>query len=345
MTDRLDACIVAEAGTIRDAMQALDSGADQIALVVSADGRLVGVVTDGDLRRAQLAGASLGSPLASALNRGFVSVGSGEGRAEVLELMRARRIGAIPVLDDDGRPVGLHLLHAFLAPAERTNHAIVMAGGQGVRLRPLTETVPKPMLRVAGRPILERTILHLVGSGITRISISINYLGHVIEEHFEDGSRFGARIDYLREDEPLGTAGALGLLPQPPTEPLLLMNGDLVTSADVGGLLDAHVALGAMATIGVRRYLHAVPFGCVERDGDRVVRLEEKPTVEREVNSGIYALEPEVVARVPRGERLTMPELIEGLLADELPVAAFEIEDDWIDVGQREQLTRARTGD
>jgi len=345
VTDRLQACIVPAGGTVRDAMQALDSGADQIALGVDGDDRLVGVVTDGDLRRALLAGATLDDLVDPYLNREFVAVRASEGRAEVLELMRARRIGAIPVLDGDGRPVGLHLLHTFLVPVERTTHAVVMAGGQGVRLRPLTETVPKPMLRVAGRPILERTILHLVGSGITRISISVNYLGHVIEDHFQDGSRFGARIDYLREDEPLGTAGALGLLPEPPTEPVLLMNGDLVTSADVGGLLDAHASLGAVATIGVRRYVHAVPFGCVEREGDRVVRLEEKPTIEREVNSGIYALSPVAVARVERRVRLSMPDLIDGLLADGLSVAAFEIEDDWIDVGQREQLSRARTGD
>lgn len=344
MTDRLDVCIVAETGTIRDAMRTLDSGAGQIALAVDAGGRLTGVVTDGDLRRALLAGAALESPVGPFLNRRFVSVRSGEGRADVLELMRARRIGAIPVLDGDDKPVGLHLLQAFLEPAERTNRAVVMAGGQGVRLRPLTETIPKPMLRVAGRPILERIVLHLVGSGITHISISVNYLGHVIEEHFEDGSRFGAHIDYMREDQPLGTAGALGLLSESPTEPLLLMNGDLVTNADVGGLLDAHAAGGAVATIGVRRYLHAIPFGCVERHGDRVVRLEEKPTVEREVNSGIYALSPAAIARVRPNEPLSMPELIDGLLTDGLPVGAFEIEDDWIDVGQREHLARARTG-
>ena len=174
-----------------------------------------------------------------------------------------------------------------------------MAGGQGVRLRPLTDTVPKPMLRVAGRPILERTILHLVGSGITRISISVNYLGHVIEEHFQDGSRFGARIDYLREDEPLGTAGALGLLPEPPTEPVLLMNGDLVTSADVGGLLDAHAqaraprprsASGATSTPSRSAASSATAIGSSASS--------EKPTVEREVNSGIYALSPVAVARV-----------------------------------------------
>ena len=344
MTARLEAAIAPEAGSIRDAMRALDAGAGQIALAVDGAGRLVGVVTDGDLRRALLAGSTLDAPVAPVLNRRFVAVQAGEGRADVLELMRARRIGAIPVVDGDGRPVGLHLLQTFLEPVERTNRAVVMAGGQGVRLRPLTETVPKPMLRVAGRPILERIVLHLVGSGITRISISVNYLGHVIEEHFEDGARFGARIDYLREDQPLGTAGALGLLPEPPTEAVLLMNGDLVTNADVGGLLDAHAAAGAVATIGVRRYLHAVPFGCVERDGDRVVRLVEKPTVEREVNSGIYALSPSAVGRVRPGIALSMPELIDGLLADGLRVGAFEIEDDWIDVGQREQLAQARTG-
>jgi dTDP-glucose pyrophosphorylase len=342
VTSALDAYLVADSATLRDAMAAVDRGAARIALATDADGRLTGVVTDGDLRRALLAGTNLTDPVAPVLTRRYLSVTPADGRAAALELMRARRIDAVPVVDADGRPVGLHLLQQFLEPVTRTNWAVIMAGGRGVRLRPMTDDLPKPMLPVAGRPIIERLVHHLVGFGLKRIFVSVNYMGDVIEDHLGDGSRFGARIEYLREDDALGTAGALGLLPQSPTEPILLLNGDLVTSADLGGLLDAHVARGHRATIGTRRYLHTVPFGCIERDGDRVTALHEKPTLEREVNSGIYALDPAVVARVEPGRRVDTPDLIADLLAAGEPVGAFEIEDEWIDVGQREQLAAAR---
>jgi dTDP-glucose pyrophosphorylase len=340
----LDACIVPVGGTIRDAMRALDAGARQIALAVDGDGRLAGVATDGNVRRALLNDATPDDPLEPILTRSFVAVGPTEGRAEVLDLMRARSIGSIPVVDGAGRPIGLHRLNEFLDPAPRPNSAVVMAGGQGTRLRPLTTVVPKPMIRVAGRPILERIVLHLASHGISHVYLAINYLGSVIEEHFGDGSRFGARIEYLREDQPLGTAGALGLLPRP-EHAILVMNGDLVTQADLGGLLDTHASGGYVATIGVRKYLHTVPFGTVERDGPNVVALEEKPTLVREANTGMYALSPELVARVAANERLDMPDLVNGALERGEPVGAFEIEDDWIDVGQREQLDRARRGE
>jgi NDP-sugar pyrophosphorylase family protein len=219
-----------------------------------------------------------------------------------------------------------------------------MAGGQGVRLRPLTENTPKPMLRVAGRPILERIVLHLVGHGLRRVFIAINYLGHVIEEHFGDGSRLGCRIEYLREEQPLGTAGALGLLPDRPVEPVLVMNGDLVTQADLGAMLDFHVGGAYAATIGIRRYLHAVPFGVVEREGDRVIEVEEKPTIARDASSGIYTIGPALVELVAPRKPFSMPDLIAAALARGDRVGAYEIEDDWIDVGQRDQLERARNG-
>jgi dTDP-glucose pyrophosphorylase len=338
----IEELLVPEDATIREAMLALERGARRIALAVDPAGRLVGVATDGDLRRALLAGAGIDGPLAPSLSRDFVTVGPGEDRARVLELMWARRIAAIPVVDAARVPIGLHLLDDVLQPIERPNWAVVMAGGRGIRLGPLTTTVPKPMLRVAGRPILERIVLHLVGVGVDRIFLAVGYLGQVIEEHFGDGSRFGSSIEYLREESPLGTGGALGLLPEPPVDPVLVMNGDLVTQADLGGLLDVHIRSGCTATIGIRRYLHTVPFGCVERDGDRVVALEEKPTLARDVNAGIYALEPSLVRRVAAGRPLAMPDLVGDALERGEPIGAFTIDDDWIDVGQREQLDQAR---
>jgi dTDP-glucose pyrophosphorylase len=344
MRSGLDDCLVSESGTIRDAMVALERGARRIAVAVDGRGRLVGIATDGDLRRALLAGATLDSPVGACLSRSPVTVGPDEGRADVLELMSSRRVAAIPVVDDSGLPIGLHLLDEAIQPRDRPNWAVVMAGGRGTRLRPLTETVPKPMLRVAGRPILERIVLHIVGTGIDRIFLAVGYLGEVIQNHFGDGTRYGARIDYLREDSPLLTGGALGLLPEPPTEPVLVMNGDLVTQADLGGLLDAHAASRAVATIGYRRYLHTVPFGTIERDGDRILTLEEKPTLTRDVNAGIYALDPSLVARVEAGRPIALPDLVGEAIDRGESVAAFAIDDDWIDVGQREQLDRAREG-
>jgi dTDP-glucose pyrophosphorylase len=344
MASPLEPYLVDVRGTIRDAMAALDRGANRIALAVDGDGRLVGVATDGDLRRALLDGRTLADPLAGVITREFVALPAGAERSDALEYMRARRLTAIPVTDEERRPVGIHLLHDFVTRVDRPNWAVVMAGGKGARLRPLTDTVPKPMLRVAGRPILERIVLNLVGWGFKRIFLSVNYLGHQIEEHFGDGGRFGCRIAYLREERPLGTAGALGLLPERPSDSLLLMNGDLVTSADIGSLLDHHVSGGYAATVGIRRYLHTVPFGTVIVDDGLVVALDEKPTLRQDVSSGIYAFRPDVLELVTPGAPLGAPDLLAQLLDRDEPVAAFEIEDDWIDVGHRDQLVRAREG-
>jgi dTDP-glucose pyrophosphorylase len=345
MNGDVAACLVGQDATLRDAMLALDRGARRIALAVDPGGVLVGVVTDGDIRRTLLNGAGLDDPLAPVLSPQFVSVDVREERAAALELMQARAIGAIPVVDRAGRPVGLHLLHEFLEPIARDTTAVVMAGGRGMRLRPLTESVPKPMLRVAGRPILERIVLHLVGHGITHIYLAVGYLADVIEAHFGDGGQHGCRIEYLREEQPLGTAGALGLLPEPPAGPLLVMNGDLVTQVDLGALIDAHVASRAVATVGMLRYVHTVPFGCVERTGDRVTALVEKPAIVREVNSGIYVLEPTLVSRVERDVAVNAPDILGDAIDRGEFVGAFEIEEDWLDVGHREQLQKAREGD
>lgn len=331
-------------GSLADAMLALENSHAEIALIVDDEGKLVGTVTDGDIRRALLnRGATLTSLLRPFMTTAFTAVSPAASRAAVLDLMQARQIGQIPIVDDRGMLVGLHRLHEVLGATERDNVAVIMAGGRGSRLLPLTETVPKPMIKVAGRPILEHIVLHLVGSGLRKLYISINYLGHLVEDYFGTGDRFGCRIEYLRETEPLGTGGALTLLPDAPREPFLVMNGDLVTQANVGDMLDFHLAGTQSITIGVKQFFHTVPYGCVDLDGTRVTRFEEKPTLVRWVNAGIYVLDPSEIRDVPT-KAFTMPWLVEQSLERGNHVAAFEISDDWIDVGQREQLKRAREG-
>jgi len=323
-------------------MQALDKSGVEIVMVVDELGLLIGTVTDGDIRRAILGGAALDQLVERFAQHNFTAVDVGLGRAEVIELMQARRLSQIPIVDRSGRLCGLHVLHDVLGTAIRPNTAVVMAGGKGTRLGSLTAHTPKPMLRVAGRPILERIVLHLVGHGLKEIFLAVNYLSHLVEEHFGNGERFGCRIRYLKEDRPLGTGGALSLLPEAPRSPLLVMNGDLVTQANLGAMLDAHVASSAMATVGLRRYFHHVPFGCAELDNGRVLSIQEKPTLTRLVNAGIYVLDPSMLARVPANTDFGLPSLLEGCLSQNEIVHGFEIEEDWIDVGQRDQLKQAR---
>ena len=341
MTKSIETFVIKPGCTLRDAMLCINRNVKGIALLLDRRRRMLGTVTDGDIRRALLKGASLESPVAPFAHRSFTSVGVGTGRAAVLDLMRARSVEQVPILDGSGRLVGLHTLRDIIGGVERPNWAVIMAGGQGVRLRPVTEHIPKPMIAVAGRPILERLVLHLVGFGIRRIYLSINYLGHVITGHFGDGSKFGCEIRYLREKRPMGTGGSLSLLKPKPSNPLLVMNGDLVTQVDIAALLGFHAAGGYSATMAVRRYGHQVPFGCVETRRGRVVGLEEKPVLERLVNAGIYVLEPALLRQIPRGP-FPITDLFSSCLARRKAVGAYEIEEEWLDVGQRDQLKQGR---
>ncbi len=342
MRDDFDKCRVALGEPLRTALRSLDASALGIVVVEDNTGRAVGTLTDGDIRRAFLGGARIESPVDDHVNRSFRSVGTSASRAEVLDVMQSRALSQIPILDADGHMIGLHTLHRILGATPRPNWAVVMAGGRGERLRPLTDVVPKPMIRVAGRPILERIVLHLVGFGIPRIFLSVNYKADVIEAHFGNGAAFGCSIDYLREEIPLGTGGALSLIPEMPQHPLLVLNGDLLTQFDVGSLLMFHAAGRHSATIGIHEYTHTVPFGVVDVDGARVIQLREKPSATWHANAGIYVLQPDLVARVPARTFFPMPALIEDCLDRGETVGAFHVEEDWIDVGRQTELDRAR---
>lgn len=341
---RLAAATIGSECCLREALEALDRGAMNITLVVDTAGRLLGTITDGDARRAILRGIDLTAPVTEVMNRQFVAAGMSTGRAEILDLMRARTIEQLPILDTDKRLVGVHLLRETISVVPRKNAAVLMAGGRGERLRPLTDSIPKPMIGVAGRPILERIVLHLVGHGIRHVYISVHYKAEVIERHFGDGSGYGCRIEYLRESEPLGTGGALSLLPKRPLEPLLVVNGDLLTQFDVGNMLAYHARQGAVATVGVHEYRHRVPFGVVELDGDRICETCEKPTHRWLANAGIYVLEAHLVDRVPKGTAYALTALVDDCLSKGERVTAYHLQDEWMDLGQADELKRARGG-
>ena len=349
MSEQLRKSIVRMDASIIDAMRSLEDSTSQIVLLVDEEERLVGILTDGDIRRGILTGDRLDDPVAPRASRDFFSVKDHTERVDALELMQARRISQVPAIDDDGRVVGLHLLNELISPIERSNWAVILAGGRGTRLGALTSNVPKPMLPVAGRPILERIVLHLVGVGVRRIFLSVNYLAEAIEDHFGDGHQFGCTIEYLHESEPLGTGGPLSLLPQGelgPTDSILVMNGDLVTQVNLGRVIDFHESGGQAVTMGVRAHVEQSPFGCVEVEGDVLKGFAEKPTTSRLINAGIYVLSPDSLQVLPHPpEQITMPEVIERVDAGGGLVRVFEIEEDWIDVGRREQLDLARRGE
>lgn len=339
----LDDMMIAADATLLDALRALERGAESIVFVCDDERRVLGTLTDGDVRRAILGGAPLDSrSLRTAMRRDFVSVGSETGRAEVLDTIRARQVEQVPVLDAEGRLCGLHTIARLLSVAERPNVAVLLAGGRGTRLAPLTNLIPKPMVTVAGRPILERLLLHLMSLGIRRFYFSVNYLSHVIEEHFGDGSRFGCLIQYLHETEPLGTGGPLSLLSPVPDEPILVMNGDLVTQCDVGSMIDFHQEGGFVATMGLRHFAVEVPFGAATVQGDRLVALQEKPIERKLINTGIYVLSADAVRMVPKNCPFPITSLFDACLEKHAPVGAYTIDEEWLDVGRPEELIRAR---
>lgn len=342
LSERLKELTVRPDATIREAMSAIERGNSAVALVVDRSGVPRGLLTDGDIRRELLRGSTLDSKITSFYNRNFYAVGPSVGRAEVLDLMRARGIQQIPIVDRDSHLLGLHTLREIIGGVKRPNWAVLMAGGRGIRLDPLTQKLPKPMLPVAGRPIVERLVLHLVSFGFHTIFLSICHLGHLIEEHFGDGRALGCRIEYLRESKFLGTAGCLSLLPTLPEHPLVVMNGDLVTDVDIAQLLLFHEEHNYAATVCIREYRHTVPFGVLELGEDSLLGMTEKPTFHWMTNAGVYVLNPKLVARVPKDQQLHMPDVLKCSLASGDKIGAYQIDREWMDIGQVGQLRRAQ---
>ena len=333
---------ISPAASLLECMRRMDITGAGIALAVDSQSRLIGTISDGDIRKALLKGCPLDNPISPHINRNCFYVSPFVPRAEVLDIMQARRFKQVPIVDEQGKVTGLHLLHDILGNILRPNWAVVMAGGKGMRLRPLTEDIPKPMVPVAGRPILERIILHLVSYGIQRIFIAVNHLSKVIEDYFKTGSRYGAKIEYLREDEPLGSGGAISLLPEIPEHPLVVMNGDLIVDTNFSDMIEFHNQNHFYATMGAYSYFHQIPYGCIEIQDTRLVGLEEKPVIEKMVNAGIYILSPSAVSSIPSNTFYPITELFEIALKQNFSCGSFTITNEWIDIGSAHQLRQAR---
>ena len=333
--------IVSDTAKIVDALKVIDGGRLQAALVLDEAGRLRGIVTDGDVRRGLLRGVDLNSSIGTIMNDHPIVISEVENRETALRRLRELGMRHLPVVNGDRKLVALELVQFGDLEFGAPEVALLMAGGLGKRLRPITETIPKPMVQVGASPILEIIIRNLAQQGISRFYVSVNYKAEMIEDYFGDGAKWGVQIFYLREGEQMGTAGALSLFPERPQTPFLVMNGDIITSVNLKQMYDYHRDMNAAATVGAFAHEYQVPYGVLKMDDSRVVGIDEKPVIRKYVSAGIYILAPGVLEFVRGAEALDMPTLIERVVAGNMRVAAFPIREYWIDIGQHGDLQRA----
>ena len=328
--------------TLIEAISALDKGALQIALVVDQGRRLLGTITDGDIRRSLLKGRGLDALVDVVMNKNPLTIQYGMPRSEALLLMRSQSVLCLPVVDKNNRVIGLETSERLLLHGDERTSVVLMAGGKGMRLRPLTENIPKPLLKVKGKPVLAHIIERFVEQGFKTFYISINYRGEMIRDHFGDGSNYGAQIYYIEEDKALGTGGALSLLPlEDLSENIVVMNSDLLTTLNFRQLLDFHRKNGGVATMAVRDYSFRVPYGVVQADAERFVAMVEKPAHSYFVNAGIYVLNSNQIKLVPKDEFFDLPSMFDLLNGRSEKLTVFPLREDWLDIGSHQDYALA----
>ena len=330
--------------SIKKALAVIDGSEARIALVVDDVGKLIGSVVDGDIRRGLLKGMTLESPVENIMAKDPYVRPMGTSRQKLLEAMRTLDIRQIPLVGEGGKLEGIvvyDMLGGFRQPT-RTTPVVIMAGGKGKRLLPITTDMPKPLVPVGGRPMLEWILLRLTHYGLRNITLAVNYLGHMIEDYFGDGSEFDCHITYLREKEFLGTAGALSLLEKHPAEPMLVMNGDIISNVDFEAFIEHHVNTRAVATVCARAHRTEVPFGVIKHEGGWLTGMSEKPVYENLISTGIYMLSPEALSAIAKGKVTDMPTVLLDLASAKKPVGVFAMDDEWVDVGRHDDLERIK---
>lgn len=342
MTINWQNVVVEPSASIKSVLQVIDKAALRVALIVD-NHKLVGMVTDGDVRRGILKGIELTEPVYKIMNDTPLNANASLPTSELKKLMQQRQILSLPLVDDEGHLVGLKTLYETLNIEKRENPVFIMAGGFGTRLRPLTDNCPKPMLKVGGKPMLETLINSFKSHGFYKFYISTHYLPEVIMDYFGTGENFDVEITYVHEETPLGTGGALSLLPNSlPNEPLIMINGDILTNVDFSKVLDFHVKKNSDATMCVRDYEVKIPFGVIEGEGHEITAMVEKPTYRYFVNAGIYVVSNKIINSLPKNEHLDMPSLFEIKQQDGLKTLKFPIHEYWLDVGRHDDFKKAQ---
>lgn len=327
--------------TIKEALQIIDNGALQIALVVDENDTLLGTLTDGDIRRGLLKGLDLNSSVESIIFKTPTIAKISDTKEEILKIALSKKLHQIPIVDENKKVLGLQEIEELIKPKDKTNKVILMVGGLGTRLRPLTENTPKPMLKVGNKPILQTIVEKFAEYGYTDIVMCVNYKSHIIQDYFGDGKEFDVNIEYVFEEQRMGTAGALSLLKEKPTEPFFVMNGDLLTNVNFEHLHTYHLSNNSLGTMCVREYDFQVPYGVVNISNSKITSIEEKPTHKFFVSAGIYMLSPEVLEYIPKNKFYDMPTLFEKIISESKNAISFPLREYWLDIGRIEEYKKA----
>jgi dTDP-glucose pyrophosphorylase len=342
MSHNWESILIGPEQSIKEALFIIDSEALRVALIVDDNKNLLGVVTDGDIRRGLLRSLSLDAPVKEVMNSSPITVSANVTKQTLIDIMEDRSILSVPVVDN-GKVIGLETLHDAMTKTQHNNPVFIMAGGFGTRLRPLTDNCPKPMLHIGDKPILETVILSFINAGFVNFYISTHFMPEQIQAYFGDGSKWGINIHYVYEDSPLGTGGALGLLPKNmPDLPIIMMNGDVLTKVNFERLLEFHNENSAHATMCVREYDYQVPYGVINGEGNKIISMVEKPTQRFFVNAGIYIVSQALARSVPMNHIVDMPTLLEQHIAKQKDVLMFPIHEYWLDIGRMDDFNRAQ---
>ncbi|GAB5380731.1 MAG: nucleotidyltransferase family protein [Aliiglaciecola sp.] len=342
MKNWYDTC-VSKTDTIRDTLNRINQSSLKIALVVTDKNQLLGTVTDGDIRRAMLNNVSMETPIASIMSRQPKVAKRSTSKRQLIDLMERYMLNSVPIVSEDYIVEDLVSFHHLVKRPTRKNAVLLMAGGFGTRLSPLTNNCPKPLLKVGESPLLEIAVKNFADAGFTQFYISTHYMPEKIRDYFGDGRKWGVNISYVHEEVPLGTAGALGLLPKSSLEDdIVIMNGDILTNIDFDKLLEFHQENQAKATMCVREYQQQIPYGVIETDGYKITGIKEKPTSQHFVNAGIYVVSPELLEMVSKGQYIDMTTLLELSISRENDVAVYPILDYWLDIGRLDDFQKAQ---
>lgn len=341
--ENLEEVIVGESELLRKVLKLIDKNSKQICLISDKGNKLLGTISDGDIRRALLNGASLSDTIENIYHRNPITITVHETKEDILNIFKLKKIGQLPVVDKDNKIIGLKTIEELIDIPEKTNRVVLMVGGLGTRLRPLTESTPKPMLPVGGKPILQTIVENLVSHGFVNILMCTGYKSQLIQAFFKDGVEFGANIEYILEEKRMGTAGALSLLRgrQKPCDPFIVMNGDILTNVNYENMMAYHINNEAKSTMCVREYDFQVPYGVVTLENILIKNIDEKPLHKFFVSAGIYILDSSCIGMIPKNEYYDIPSLFEEMIKNNDKVISFPLHEYWLDIGKIEEYNKA----